>query len=69
MTYGFMSMLAHGTATELLANPDQQGLILSQLHSVNALLRCIYLIAVNRIREKRVTGIAELEYILRVSLT
>ena len=50
-----MSMLAHGTATELLANPNQRNSISAQLHAVSALLRCIYLIAINRIRENRTT--------------
>jgi hypothetical protein len=67
-SYGFMSMLAHGTATEMLANPDQRDLISAQLHSVSAFLRCIYLIAVNRIRKKRATSIAELESILKIAL-
>jgi hypothetical protein len=67
-SYGFMSMLAHGTATELLAKPGQRDLVSAQLHSVSAFLRCIYLIAVNRIRENRATSIVELESILKISL-
>lgn len=67
-TYGFMSMFAHGTATELLANRDQQDLMSAHLHGVHGFLRCIYLIAVNRIRENRTTSIPELESILKVSL-
>jgi hypothetical protein len=52
----------------MLANPDQRDLISAQLHSVSAFLRCIYLIAVNRIRKKRATSIAELESILKIAL-
>jgi hypothetical protein len=48
ISYGFMSMLAHGTATELLAQPDQRDLISFELHSVLAFLRCIHLVVVNR---------------------
>lgn len=66
--YGFKSMFAHGTATELLANRNQQRLILANLHSVGVLLNCIHLIVANRIREHRLTSIAELEAILRISL-
>ena len=69
MTYGFMSMFAHGTATELLANRDpHDGLIPAHLHGVLAFLQCIYLIAINRIRENRTTSIPELESILKVPL-
>jgi hypothetical protein len=67
-SYGSMSMLAHGTATELLANPDQRDLISAPLHSTSAFLRCIFLIASNRIRENRTTSIAELESILKIAL-
>lgn len=66
--YGFMSMFAHGTVTEVLAKRDQRTLISAQLSSAVALLRCINLIAVLRIQEKRTASILELESILMVPL-
>lgn len=68
ISYGFMSLLSHGTATELLANRNQEEMITSGLCLVNATINCIYLIIVNRIREKRQTNINEFQPILKISL-
>lgn len=67
-TYGFESLLAHGTAPELLVASDQRRLISTSLHSSNAMLRGIHLIVDNHIRGKRRTLLTELQSILKVPL-
>jgi hypothetical protein len=65
--YGWMSMLAHGTAIKIFVDPNLnlRSLMSAHLHSVSALLKCMHLIVVNRIRESRVTKIEELKAILK----
>jgi Family of unknown function (DUF5677) len=64
--YGNISVLAHGTATELLAGPQEE-LVSACIETSRSLLEAIHLIVLNRVREHRCTTVAEIEAILRVT--
>jgi hypothetical protein len=72
--YPFLSMLAHGTAVEILAaaaaGPElrQQEMMRGLIEAARSLLRCTRLIINNKIRLGRGTTRNELEAILRVAL-
>jgi hypothetical protein len=69
--YGFLSMLAHGTATEIIAQSQLEGKppIYEHISLVRGCLKALHLIVVNRIREKKLTPLADLESILKVKLS
>jgi hypothetical protein len=65
LSYGFMSLLAHGTDTTSLGQ-QQSGLLSASVEAARAFLEAIYLIVVNRVREHRSTEVTEIEAILGV---
>jgi hypothetical protein len=66
LSYGFMSVLAHGTVTVSLAGP-QEGLVSACVEASRSILEAIHLIVLNRVREHRYTTVAEIEAILHVT--
>jgi hypothetical protein len=70
MLYGFLSMFAHGTAAELIVktNDDGQEILLATVPLARTCLNGLHLVAINRIRQRRVTQRSELEEILNVRL-
>jgi hypothetical protein len=69
--YGFLSMLAHGTSTEIIANSQlkEKPPVYEHMSLVRGCLKSIHLIAVNRIREGKLTPLVELENLLKVKLS
>ena len=71
--YTFLSMFAHGTATEILAGgvagtEIRQQLIPALVEAARSLLKCIHVIVVNKVRFDRRTARDELEAILKIPL-
>jgi hypothetical protein len=71
--YTFLSMFAHGTATEILAGvvaniEIRQQLIPALVEAARSLLKSIHVIVVNKVRFDRGTARDELEAILKIPL-
>jgi uncharacterized protein DUF5677 len=66
LSYGFMSVLAHGTATESLTGLQEE-LVSACVEASRSTLEAIHLIVLNRVREHRHTTVAEIEAILHVT--
>ena len=66
--YRPMSMFSHGAGTEMLAGDAQEAFVHSQLHAASALVRLGHLIVTNRLRNGRVTMIAEIRDVLNVAV-
>jgi hypothetical protein len=69
--YGALSMFAHGTATKIAAETQVNGMppIYEHMSLVRGCVKCIHLIAANRIREGKPTPLAAIENILKVRLS
>ena len=65
--YGNLSVLAHGTATELLAGPQQE-LVSVCVEGSRSLLEAIHLIVSKRVREHRCTTAAEIDAVLHITI-
>jgi hypothetical protein len=66
--YGFLSMFAHGTATEILVRMGREEPTFAGLETSHAALESRHLIAGNRISERRATSREELERIFNIGL-
>jgi hypothetical protein len=69
--YGFLSMLAHGTATHLLTQSqlERQPPIHEIISLARGCFKSIHLIVLNRVREGGQTPRSALEEILKVKLS
>ena len=69
--YGFLSMMAHGTATNVMAKSQLEGNppVYEIMSLVRGCLKSIHLIVSNRLPDGKQTAIADLERILKVKLS
>jgi hypothetical protein len=69
--YGLLSMRAHGSAVQMIAALQLEGKppVYEDVSLVRGCLKCIHVIAVNRIREKKQTPRSDLESILGVNFS
>ncbi len=69
--YGMLSMQAHGSAVKMIAKTQMEGNrpVYEYMSLVRGCVKCVHLIAVNRIRGKKQTPKSELESILGVKLS
>jgi hypothetical protein len=67
--YGFLSMFAHGTATDLIANMEREEPTFGALEASLALLKALHLIVTKHVRKRCSVSHEEIERILNVMLT
>jgi Family of unknown function (DUF5677) len=69
--YRFLSMEAHGSSVKMTAKSQLERMpsVYERLSLVRGVVKCVHLIAVNRIQEKRETPKSDLENILGVKLS
>ncbi len=68
MTYGFLSMFAHGGGPLIVAEAERDELLMTHLPAAMSFLRAMHLVVVNHIKNGRPTDIAELEAVLKIRL-